>query len=82
MNFGGESSTASSDGLGSVFKVSVQSGVNFYRSTVETDCFNLDFDYTFNLQSFKNSFKNTIFAPSVHAYIHSMPVSIGFRQCS
>ena len=55
---------------------------DFHRSTVKAYRFYLDSDDASELQSFKNSLQNTVFTPSVHAYIYSMPILVFFRQCS
>ena len=55
--------------------------MNFDRRAVKAYYLYVDLDDSLRLKRGKHSAEHSIFAPSVHANIDCMPISIAFRQC-
>lgn len=54
--------------------------MNLDRCAVKTYHFGVNLDYPFCLQCGKYSAEYTVLAPSAHANVYCMPISVGFRQ--
>ena len=55
--------------------------MNLDRRAVKAYYLYIDLDDSFCLQCGKHSAEHSVLAPSVHANVDCMPISIGFRQC-
>ena len=55
--------------------------MNLDRRAVKAYYLYIDLDDSFCLQCGKHSAEHSVLAPSVHANVDRMPISIGFRQC-
>ena len=55
--------------------------MNLDRRAVKAYYLYIDLDDSLCLQCGKHSAEHSVLAPSVHANVDCMPISIGFRQC-
>jgi len=56
--------------------------MHFDDGAVERDRFHLDPDHLFLLEPHENPVKDTVFAPSVHAGVNTMPIAKFFGETS
>ena len=55
--------------------------MNLDRRAVKAYYLYIDLDDSLRLKRSKHSAEHSVLAPSVHANVDCMPISIGFRQC-